>query len=48
MSSRMPLRGQLTELPSDTAAVKLLWLAICNIEDRRTRQGVKRPEFFRG
>ena len=24
--------------PSDTAAVKLLWLAICNIEDRRTRQ----------
>ena len=24
--------------PSDTAAVKLLWLAICNTEDRRTRQ----------
>ena len=23
--------------PNDTAAVKLLWLAICNIEDKRAR-----------
>lgn len=24
--------------PSDTTAVKLLWLAICNIENKRARQ----------
>ena len=28
-------RGQ---FPSDEAVVKLLWLAICNIEDKRARQ----------
>lgn len=28
-------------LPSDEAAVKLLWLAICNIEDKRARQRQK-------
>ena len=27
--------------PSDQAAVKLLWLAICNIEDKRTRERQK-------
>ena len=27
--------------PSDTAVVKLLWLAICNIEDKRARQREK-------
>lgn len=27
--------------PSDDAAVKLLWLAICNIEDKRARQRAK-------
>jgi putative transposase len=27
--------------PNDIAAVKLLWLAICNIEDKRTRQRAK-------
>lgn len=26
------IRGQ---FPNDTAAIKLLWLAICNIEDKR-------------
>ncbi len=31
-------RGQ---FPSDAAAVKLLWLAICNIEDKRARQREK-------
>ncbi len=31
-------RGQ---FPSDAAAVKLLWLAICNIEDKRARQRAK-------
>jgi len=31
-------RGQ---FPSDEAAVKLLWLAICNIEDKRARQREK-------
>ncbi len=34
--------------PNDTAAVKLLWLAICNIEDKRAREREKerrdRPE----
>lgn len=27
--------------PNDVAAVKLLWLAICNIEDKRARQRAK-------
>lgn len=27
--------------PNDTAAVKLLWLAICNIEDKRARERIK-------
>ena len=27
--------------PNDAAVVKLLWLAICNIEDRRTRERAK-------
>ena len=27
--------------PNDTAAVKLLWLAICNIEDKRARERAK-------
>ena len=27
--------------PSDAAAIKLLWLAICNIEDRRAAQRAK-------
>src|SRR5699024_11720574 len=27
--------------PNDTAAVKLLWLAICNIEDKRAREREK-------
>jgi putative transposase len=27
--------------PSDDAAVKLLWLAICNIEDKRARERIK-------
>lgn len=27
--------------PNDEAAVKLLWLAICNIEDKRARQREK-------
>ena len=27
--------------PNDQAAVKLLWLAICNIEDKRARQRAK-------
>lgn len=27
--------------PNDTAAVKLLWLAICNIEDKRARERTK-------
>lgn len=31
-------RGQ---FPSDAAAVKLLWLAICNIEDKRARERAK-------
>ena len=31
-------RGQ---FPSDEAVVKLLWLAICNIEDKRARQRAK-------
>ena len=31
-------RGQ---FPTDEAAVKLLWLAICNIEDKRAAQRVK-------
>ena len=31
-------RGQ---FPSDDAVVKLLWLAICNIEDKRARQRAK-------
>src|SRR5690606_13622814 len=30
--------------PSDLAAVKLLWLAICNIEDKRARERSKKPE----
>jgi putative transposase len=28
-------------LPSDDAVTKLLWLAICNIEDKRARQRAK-------
>ena len=31
-------RGQ---LPNDQAVVKLLWLAICNIEDKRAREREK-------
>lgn len=31
-------RGQ---FPTDEAAVKLLWLAICNIEDKRAAQRLK-------
>ena len=31
-------RGQ---FPNDTAVIKLLWLAICNIEDKRARQREK-------
>lgn len=27
--------------PNDAAAVKLLWLAICNIEDKRARDRAK-------
>lgn len=27
--------------PDDASVVKLLWLAICNIEDKRTRQRAK-------
>ena len=27
--------------PNDTAVVKLLWLAICNIEDKRARERAK-------
>lgn len=27
--------------PNDEAAVKLLWLAICNIEDKRARERAK-------
>ena len=27
--------------PNDAAAVKLLWLAICNIEDKRARERAK-------
>jgi hypothetical protein len=27
--------------PNDAAAVKLLWLAICNIEDKRARERTK-------
>ena len=34
-------RGQ---FPSDAAAVKLLWLAICNIEDKRARQREKEKD----
>ena len=30
--------------PSDEAAVKLLWLAICNIEDKRARQRQKEQQ----
>jgi putative transposase len=30
-----------SQFPSDEAVVKLLWLAICNIEDKRARQRVK-------
>lgn len=34
--------------PSDDAAVKLLWLAICNIEDKRARDRVKEKGRPRG
>jgi len=30
--------------PSDTAAVKMLWLAICNIEDKRARERFKQAQ----
>lgn len=30
--------------PNDAAAVKLLWLAICNIEDKRARERLKKKE----
>jgi len=34
--------------PNDTAAVKLLWLAICNIEDKRARDRAKERGLGRG
>ena len=34
--------------PSDDAAVKLLWLAICNIEDKRARQRAREQGLPRG
>ena len=34
--------------PSDDAAVKLLWLAICNIEDKRARERAKERGLGRG
>jgi len=34
--------------PSDDAAVKLLWLAICNIEDKRARDRAKEKGLGRG
>jgi transposase-like protein len=34
--------------PSDDAAVKLLWLAICNIEDKRARDRAKEKGLPRG
>lgn len=34
--------------PSDDAAVKLLWLAICNIEDKRARDRIKERGQHRG
>ena len=34
--------------PSDDAAVKLLWLAICNIEDKRARDRAKERGLPRG
>ncbi|WP_207548543.1 transposase, partial [Mycolicibacterium fortuitum] len=30
--------------PNDQAAVKLLWLAICNIEDKRARERVRQRD----
>ena len=34
----MKNRGQ---FPNDTAVIKLLWLSICNVEDKRARQREK-------
>lgn len=34
--------------PNDAAVVKLLWLAICNIEDKRTRDRAKERGLGRG
>ena len=35
------LRYEEPHFPNDAAAVKLLWLAICNIEDKRARDRAK-------
>ena len=37
----MPTKSAALHFPSDDAAVKLLWLAICNIEDKRARERAK-------
>jgi len=34
--------------PNDEAAVKLLWLAICNIEDKRARERAKEKGLPKG
>jgi putative transposase len=34
--------------PNDDAVVKMLWLAICNIEDKRTRERVKHSNHHKG
>ncbi|MCW4355010.1 IS256 family transposase, partial [Hoyosella sp. YIM 151337] len=38
-------RGQ---FPNDHAVIKLLWLAICNIEDKRARDRAKERGLGRG
>jgi putative transposase len=43
-----PRRSSCTSPPSDDAVVKLLWLAICNIEDKRARDRLKERGRSRG